>query len=54
MLTKLWKTTFNNGIIIPVKIRRCEERKVEILFLTCNNQVNEKKHFEANLNLTKR
>ena len=41
ILTKLWKTTFNSGIILPVKMRRCEERKVEILILTCNNQVNE-------------
>ena len=51
MLPKSWKKSFNNGIIIPVKMRRCDECKGERLCMTCNNQVNENKEFEANSNL---
>ena len=54
MLPKIWKKSFNNGIIIPVKIKRCNECKVEKLFITCNNQFSENKAFEANFCLLKR
>ena len=50
MLPKLWKIFFNNGIIIPVKMRRRNECKGEILCMTCNIQINENKEFEANIN----
>ena len=35
-------------------MRQCNECKDEILCVTCNNQINENKEFEANLNLLKR
>ena len=35
-------------------MRRCNECKNEILFTTCNNQINENKEFEAKLNELKR
>ena len=50
MLPKSWKKTFKNGIIMPTKMRRCNECKDRILCTTCNNQINENKEFEANLN----
>ena len=54
MLPRSWKKSFNNGIIIPTKMRLCNECKDGILCTTCNNQVKENKEFEANLNLLKR
>ena len=41
-LPRSWKKSMNNGVVIPVKMRRC------------NNQVNENKKFEANLNFFKK
>ena len=49
MLTRSWKKSFNNGIIIPTKMRRCNECKDGMLCTTCNNQNNENKQFEANI-----
>ena len=54
MLSRSWKKAFNNGVIIPTKMRQCNECKDEILCVTCNNQINENKEFEANLNLLER
>ena len=54
LLPKKWKKSFVSGIIIPLKMRFCNECKDKILFTTCNNQVNENKEFETNLNLLKR
>ena len=54
MLPRSWKKSFKDGIVIPVKIRRCNKCIGEILCDECNNQVNENKEFEANLNLLKR
>ena len=54
MLTRSWKKSFNNGVIIPTKMRQCNECKDEILCVTCNNPINENKEFEANLSLLKR
>ena len=45
--------SFNNGSIIPVKMRHCGECKCEILCMTCKNQGNENKEFEANLSKIK-
>ena len=54
MLPRSWKKSSNNGIIIPTKMRQCNECKNGKLCTTCNNQINENKEFEANLNLIKR
>ena len=54
MLPRSWKKSFNNGVIIPTKMRQCNECKDGILCVTCNNKINENKEFEANLNLLKR
>ena len=51
ILPNLWKKSFNNGIIIPTKLRQCNKSKHGILCTTCNNQGNENKEYEANLNL---
>ena len=54
MLPRSWKKSFNSGVIIPKKMRFCNECKDEILCTTCKNQINENKELEANLNLLKR
>ena len=54
MLPRSWKKPFNNGIVIPTKMRHCNACEDGILCVTCNNQINENKEFEANLNLLKR
>ena len=50
LLPKSWKKSFDSGIIIPTKMRFCNECDVEILCMTCKNQVDENKEFEPNLN----
>ena len=35
--------SFNNGNIIPTKLRRCDDCNDKLLCEKCNNQVNEKK-----------
>ena len=52
LLPRSLKKQFNNGIIIPVKMKRCKACKDGILCTTCNNQVNEKK-LEIKKNLFK-
>ena len=47
MLPRSWKKSFNNGVVIPVKKRRCNNCNGEILCNECDNQVNENKDFEA-------
>ena len=54
MLPRSWEKSFNNGVIIPTKMRQCNVCKDGILCATCNNQIKENKEFEANLNLIKR
>ena len=54
MLPRSWKNSFNNGIVIPTKMRHCNESKDGILCTKCNNHINENKEFEANLNELKR
>ena len=54
MLPKSWKKSFDNGIIIPTKMRQCNACNDGILCTTCNNQINENKEVEANSNLLKR
>ena len=54
MLPRSWKKSFNNGIVIPAKMKRCDECKDKLLCMTCNNQVNKSKEFGAKLDLLKR
>ena len=54
ILPRSWKKSFENGVIIPTKMRQCNVCKDGIICSTCNNQINENKEFEANLNLLKR
>ena len=54
MLPKSWKKSFDNGIIIPAKMRFCNKCNDKKLCDICNNQINENKEFEANLNELKR
>ena len=53
MLPKSWKKPFNNGTIIPAKMRGCDKCRSKIICTTCNNQINESKEFEAKLHLLK-
>ena len=46
MLTRSWKKSFNNGILVHAKKKQCNECKVEISCDECNNQVNENKNIK--------
>ena len=50
MLPKSWKKSFDNGIIIPAKMRFCNECNNIKVCNKCNYLINENKEFEANLN----
>ena len=54
MLPRSWKKSFDSGIIIPSKMRFCNECNDKKMCNECNNQVNESTEFEANLNELKR
>ena len=54
LLPKSWQKSFDSGIIIPVKMRFCNECNDRKMCDKCNNQINEIKEFEANLNELKR
>ena len=54
MLPRSWKKSFDNGIIIPAKMRFCNECKNKRKACDKCNQINENKEFEANLNELKR
>ena len=54
MLPKSWKKSFDSGIIIPTKMRFCNECNDKKKCNKCNIQINENKEFEANLNELKR
>ena len=54
ILPRSWKKSFDNGIVLPVKKKRCSECTGRIISDECNNQVNENKKFGANLNSIKR
>ena len=54
MLPRASKKTFNNGVVIPVKMRQSNNCNGEILCNECNNRMNENKEFDANLNELKR
>ena len=48
-----WKKSFNQGIVIPHKMRNCDCKK-DILCDNCDKLVNQNKEFSANLNEIKR
>ena len=49
-----WKKGFSLGVILPHKMRNCTDCKKDILCESCDNLVNQKKEFSANLNELKR
>ena len=49
MLPRSWKKSFDSGLIIPTKLRFCNECNDRYMCDKCNNQINENKEFEANL-----
>ena len=54
MLPKNWKKSFISGIVIPTKLRFCNECSKKKRFDRCRNQINENKEFKANINLLRR
>ena len=54
LLPKKWRKSFDSGIIIPTKIRFCNDCNDKKMCNKCNNQIKENKEFEANLNELKR
>ena len=54
MLPRSWNKSFDNGVIIPKKMRFCNKCNDKKLCDRCNNQINENKEIEANLNEIKR
>ena len=49
-----WKKSFSQGVIIPHKLRNCTDCKKDVLCDNCDELVNQKKEFSANLNEMKR
>ena len=47
LLPKIWKKSFDSGLIIPTKMRFCNECKDKKVCNKCNNQINQNKEFEA-------
>ena len=54
LLPKSWRKSFDSGIIIPTKMRFCNECNDKKMRNKCNNQIDENKEFEAILNELKR
>ena len=54
MLPRSWKKSFDNGVVIPNKMRFCKKCNDIKMCDICNKQINENKEFEANLNELKR
>ena len=49
-----WKKSFSQGVVIPHKMRNCHYCKKDILCDICDELVNQRKEFTANLNELKR
>ena len=45
-----WKKSFSQGVVIPHKMRYCTDCINDSLCDRCDNLVNQKKEFSANLN----
>ena len=54
MLPEIWKTTFNNGVTVPTKIKFCIECTDKTTCDTFNSTVNENKEIEGKLDELKR
>ena len=54
MLPRSWKKSFGSGIILPTKMRFCNECNDNKMCNKCINQINENKELEAILNFLKR
>ena len=54
ILPRSWKKSFDSGIVLPRKLRFCNECNDKTLCNKCNYQINENKEFKANLNELKR
>ena len=49
-----WKKSFSQGVLIPHKMRNCDDCKKDILFENFDKLVNQRKDFSTNLNELKR
>ena len=49
-----WKKSFSQGVVFPHKMRYCVDCRVDILCESCDNLINQKKEFSANLSELKR
>ena len=49
-----WKKSFSQGVVIPHKMKICSECKNDSLCDSCDQLVNQRKEFSANLNELKR
>ena len=49
-----WKKSFSQGVVIPHKLRNCDKCSKDRLCDGCDELVNQKKEFSANLNELKR
>ena len=54
LLPRSWKKSFNNGVIIPKRMRFCNESSIEKTCDKCNYIINENKEFKANRSELKR
>ena len=54
LLPKRWKKSFKSGMIIPTKMRFCNEFNYKGNCTNCNKLVNENQEFEASFNLLQR
>ena len=54
MLPRSWKKIFKNVIVLPTKMRRCNECKDGIVCTKCHKQINENEEFETILNKLER
>ena len=54
MLPRSWRKSFDSGIIIPAKMKLCDEYNDNKMCDKCNNLINENKEFEVSLNELKR
>ena len=54
MLSRSWKNSFDSGIIIPARMKFCNECNDKKNCNKCNYQINENQEFEANLKEIKR
>ena len=54
MWPKKWEKSFIIGVVIPAKLRFCNDGNDKVICDSCDNQVKENKKIEAMLSLLKR